>query len=360
MPDDETMPKALPRITGYRPHYQELVQGRAYAWCACGLSKSQPFCDGSHQGTGIEPVIYRAKDKGEEVLFCACKHTKGRPFCDGAHNNLLGAAGEDDPFSEANRQIPEVPLGEDGRFMLDGGCYVTRLERQRYETVGTLRLAPLIGGERGALYQSQFYGQAAPGMTPEIGFGDRHVILFTTGGDVQIEIGGQRFLVRAESGVYLRPNEAFRLTNEGQKPVDVFAAACPMIDAPRILDDLPALFDSRWPERVVPVDLALKQAMGERFFQMLVDKRIGADVVTQFIGEIPLSMALPHRHLYEESLIVLRGRGCMWTETKKAPVRAGDVIFLPRKQTHSLQCTDPDGMLVVGVIYPGDNPTINY
>jgi quercetin dioxygenase-like cupin family protein len=50
----------------------------------------------------------------------------------------------------------------------------------------------------------------------------------------------------------------------------------------------------------------------------------------------------------------------MWTETSKAKVEAGDVIFLPRKQLHSLQCTDPNGMLVVGVIYPGDNPTINY
>ncbi|MDH3658624.1 MAG: cupin domain-containing protein [Alphaproteobacteria bacterium] len=93
---------------------------------------------------------------------------------------------------------------------------------------------------------------------------------------------------------------------------------------------------------------------------MLVDKSIGSDVVTQFIGEIPLSKAPPHRHLYEESLIILRGQGCMWTDTKKADVATGDVIFLPRKQLHSLQCTDPGGMLVVGVIYPGNNPTINY
>ena len=123
---------------------------------------------------------------------------------------------------------------------------------------------------------------------------------------------------------------------------------------------MPATFDQAWPERLVAVDLARKEAMGDRFFQMLVDKSVGSDVVTQFIGEIPLSKAPPHRHLYEESLIILRGRGCMWTETKKAGVEAGDVIFLPRKQLHSLQCTDPDGMLVVGVIYPGDNPTINY
>ena len=50
----------------------------------------------------------------------------------------------------------------------------------------------------------------------------------------------------------------------------------------------------------------------------------------------------------------------MWTENLKAPVSAGDVIFLPRKQLHSLEATGAEGMLVVGTIYPGNNPAINY
>jgi mannose-6-phosphate isomerase-like protein (cupin superfamily) len=100
--------------------------------------------------------------------------------------------------------------------------------------------------------------------------------------------------------------------------------------------------------------------MGPRYFQCLVDKRIGSNVITQFIGHIPQSKAAPHRHLYEESLIVLSGEGCMWTESRKALVRAGDVIFLPRKQEHSLEATTPQGLEVVGVICPGDNPSINY
>jgi hypothetical protein len=41
-------------------------------------------------------------------------------------------------------------------------------------------------------------------------------------------------------------------------------------------------------------------------------------------------------------------------------VRGGDVLFLPRKLLHSVQCTTPGGFDVVGVIYPGDNPSINY
>ena len=354
------MSEELPKIAQYKPYYCELTKGRSYAWCACGLSGNQPFCDGSHKGTGIEPVLYHAEEEGEEVLFCGCKHSGDKPFCDGAHNNLLGYAGEDDPNSEANRKILEVAVNDEGLAMLDGGCYVTKLDRQRYTDLDTLSLCPIISEARGAHYQSQFHGKAMKGLSPVLSFGDRHVILFTTGGDLVIEIGDRSFNTHTDSGVYIRPHEAFRLTNASDIPVDIFAAVCPHATKPSLLDQMPAAFDTAWPERRVAVDLAAKQAMGERYFQMLVDKSIGSDVVTQFIGEIPLSKAPPHRHLYEESLIILRGHGCMWTETRKAPVGAGDVIFLPRKQLHSLQCTDLGGMLVVGVIYPGDNPTINY
>ena len=119
-------------------------------------------------------------------------------------------------------------------------------------------------------------------------------------------------------------------------------------------------FDDEYPVRTVGIDPDLRQAMADRFFQVLVDKNIGSTMVTQFIGEVPFSKAAPHRHLYEESLIILRGEGYMWTEQGKARVACGDVIFLPAKQEHSLQCTDVGGMLLAGVIYPGDNPSINY
>ena len=100
--------------------------------------------------------------------------------------------------------------------------------------------------------------------------------------------------------------------------------------------------------------------MGPRYFQLLVDKRVGSSLITQFIGHIPRSKAAPHRHLYEESIIVLAGEGYVWTEDRKAPVKAGEAIFLPRKQLHSVEATSADGMFVVGVICPGDNPSIAY
>jgi mannose-6-phosphate isomerase-like protein (cupin superfamily)/CDGSH-type Zn-finger protein len=342
-----------------KPCYAELVAGRTYLWCACGRSRSQPFCDGSHKGTSIRPLAYKAKEN-EEVLFCACKKTGTPPFCDGAHNNLSATYERDDPDSAANRAIPFVAADPDGKARLNGTCLVCTIEPDSLERRGVLGHRRLVGAEDGALHQSLFYLECGRGISPVLGFDERHVILFVLSGSGRVVIGDRAFPVAANTGVYVRPHEAFRLENEAGAPLKVFAAACPRAETITWHDTMPARFDEQLPQRTVGLDPDARHTMGDRFFQMLVDKTVGSTVVTQFIGDIPLSKAMPHRHLYEESLIIISGEGCMWTEDRKAPVRAGDVIFLPRKQIHSLECTDPAGMLLVGVIYPGDNPSINY
>ena len=61
--------------------------GETYWWCACGRSAGQPFCDGSHAGTGIEPLAYTATSD-RTVFFCGCKRTAKPPLCDGSHNRV--------------------------------------------------------------------------------------------------------------------------------------------------------------------------------------------------------------------------------------------------------------------------------
>ena len=68
------------------PYELELEPG-TYYWCACGRSKNQPFCDGSHEGTGFEPKEFVIAEK-QTVSLCGCKWTADAPFCDGAHENL--------------------------------------------------------------------------------------------------------------------------------------------------------------------------------------------------------------------------------------------------------------------------------
>jgi CDGSH-type Zn-finger protein len=68
------------------PFAVEVERDRNYFWCACGRSNKQPFCDGSHQGTGISPVKYQAKASGK-VFFCGCKASQNAPLCDGSHKS---------------------------------------------------------------------------------------------------------------------------------------------------------------------------------------------------------------------------------------------------------------------------------
>lgn len=56
-------------------------------WCACGASKNQPYCDGSHKGSGFSPVAFKIVEK-KEIWLCRCKHTGNPPYCDGTHRTL--------------------------------------------------------------------------------------------------------------------------------------------------------------------------------------------------------------------------------------------------------------------------------
>jgi CDGSH-type Zn-finger protein len=76
-----------PRIARRGPFPVEVTAGKTYWWCACGLSARQPFCDGSHKGTGIEPVAHTAEKDGA-LWFCGCKATGRAPLCDGSHSAL--------------------------------------------------------------------------------------------------------------------------------------------------------------------------------------------------------------------------------------------------------------------------------
>ena len=74
-------------IAAKAPIKVDVEAGKSYFWCACGQSKNQPFCDGSHKGSEFSPVKWTAETDGPK-WFCACKQTNGQPFCDGSHKAL--------------------------------------------------------------------------------------------------------------------------------------------------------------------------------------------------------------------------------------------------------------------------------
>ncbi|MEC7816576.1 MAG: glutamate synthase-related protein [Pseudomonadota bacterium] len=112
---------STPVIADNKPKKVSLEKGEKYAFCVCGRSKDQPFCDGSHKGTGMSPKMFTA-EKTEDAFLCQCKYTSNAPFCDGSHKQFskdqVGKEGPDtsskkdenggSPKAEATEEEPTV------------------------------------------------------------------------------------------------------------------------------------------------------------------------------------------------------------------------------------------------------------
>ncbi len=74
------------KIAQKSPYVMEVEPG-TYAWCSCGHSTNQPYCDGSHKGSAYSPIIEKV-EATKRVAWCGCKNNAAGPFCDGSHKNL--------------------------------------------------------------------------------------------------------------------------------------------------------------------------------------------------------------------------------------------------------------------------------
>lgn len=99
-----------PIVAAKKPVSVDLKKGETYYWCRCGRSQDQPFCDGSHKGTGITPLEFTAESNGEAWL-CQCKGTSDKPFCDGTHNKLKVDVGDELP-EDVGQKEDEAPKAE--------------------------------------------------------------------------------------------------------------------------------------------------------------------------------------------------------------------------------------------------------
>ena len=83
-PDMEVLYPAIAQYGTY--NVRNMKPGEVKYWCTCGLSKKQPWCDGSHRGTGFKPLKWTVPPTPQTLYqLCGCKYTKDPPFCDATH-----------------------------------------------------------------------------------------------------------------------------------------------------------------------------------------------------------------------------------------------------------------------------------
>ena len=148
-----------PVIFAKKPIKTDVKEGEDYYWCACGKSKGQPFCDGSHQGTGISPKKFVAQETGSAFL-CQCKHTKNPPYCDGTHAKLgdgpkasgeITSAQSPEPYVSSIQEMAKNGLSETGHHGEMGAMGVPGYSLPKWEDIqvvtAQLHRKPLLENE---------------------------------------------------------------------------------------------------------------------------------------------------------------------------------------------------------------------
>jgi mannose-6-phosphate isomerase-like protein (cupin superfamily) len=243
--------------------------------------------------------------------------------------------------------------------VLAGGCRVWTLTEGRPRRAGRVRVWNRAGRRVGAKAISLRVLQFPPGLSGlEASAADD--VLYVLSGRGTVFLDGWPHAVAADTGVYVRPGTAVTVRTSGRVPLTLLSSRCPdpgdaaSAAAPRTRPSRSAR--PARPSPVVPLGERRSQATGDRSYRVLVDRSVGCDAVTQFVGTIPPGRAPDHFHHYEEVLCILEGRGRMWAGRTHAPIGPGSCIFLPRRQVHCVENTGDGPLRLMGVFYPAGSP----
>ena len=116
---------AVGQLTQPSPYGVDVEAGKEYFYCTCGLSKSQPFCDGSHRtsGSGLKPKKFVA-EKTEKAWLCGCRQSANLPYCDGSHRQEKGFKKYNEFLLKANNDLKASVALEQKRVAATSGAAI--------------------------------------------------------------------------------------------------------------------------------------------------------------------------------------------------------------------------------------------
>ena len=230
---------------------------------------------------------------------------------------------------------------------LQGGCRVSTMHEGDPRVSGTLSIWDQIGKANGAQAISLRILEFGPGTSPVLQNDSSDEVLYLVEGSCTVVIDGNIYELEPATGVYVRPRQSWHVQTEDV--ARFVSSQCPETEgsahpAPPIV----RLSDRR----------ALPTA--DRWYRVLVDREIGSEQVTQFVGSIPPGRAPDHFHEYEEVLFILRGDGRMWAGETNTPIGPGSCVYLPKRQVHCVENTGAGELRLLGVFYPAGSPAVRY
>lgn len=246
--------------------------------------------------------------------------------------------------------------------ILAGGCRVFGANEGDVVTEGNWASRTLVSKKNGAKFISQTVNRYAPGQSPFLLNPRAEEVLYVVNGSGLCHLAGFDYDLRRATGVYIPPGAPYSIENRGSEDLLIVAVCCPEDDRRQILSKPQT--DSRArgapPGRIVREQDRPPIPVRDRQFKLLVDKDVGCQQVTQFIGFIPPSKAPFHYHTYEEVIFILDGSGIVNVKEQSCEFGPGTSIYLPAGVWHCLENPGPSSVRLLGVFYPSGSPSVAY
>ncbi len=248
-------------------------------------------------------------------------------------------------------------------MMLEGGCFVTGLKEGGPESRDGIRIWRHVTRKVGAESISLRILEFPPGRSGELRNGRCDEVLYVIEGAGTLLLDGAQYEIETDSALFVGPDQSFSVLNNSSDSVTIVSSQCPEPGPSSGRAPASSLGGHSGVPTVNPIVRLhdrVPEATADRWYRVLVDKELGCNESTQFVGSIPPGRAPDHFHHYEEVLCILQGSGRMWAGESNAPIQPGSCIFLPRGQLHCVENTGRSELRLLGVFHPAGSPAARY